>query len=388
MPRDDHEHLTDWQPVRQVFNEIVRELAAISESVTEFIRETVPVYLVVPISDHRVGVESQLLTRLTALSQRRPLSEGELAASSDLAARRAAQGIPIDALIAAHQAADQEIWRLTIERGAPRIDGLVPEIGQMIFAATSAATEVMARSHSRVSRDIDGGRITLAHQFLKLLDEPADFAEATLVGTRLGFDPHGEFTGLVWIPPVGHPDGPLGPASGLRSESIDLVVRAIGEGRLEMIAQTADTDALLAQVMDRLAGGRVGVGLTRLGLHGAVTSLGDARIALSATTSGRTAVLFSNHWPEATCLTERDRIEPLTRQLIDAARTHPHIAETVMAFAICDMSIAATAQHVHLHANSVTYRLDRWASLTGVNPRTFDGLVRSVLGCRLADQST
>lgn len=387
MPSDIHEHERDWLPVRQMCRDILRGLGPISASVTDFIRETVPVYLIVPKSDHRVGVESQLFTRLTALSEHRPLSDSELAASSDLAAERAAQGIPIDALIAAHQAGDQEIWRLTIERGAPEVGSLMPEIGRMIFAATSEATEVMARAHSRVARDIDGGRITLAHQFLKLLDDPAEYAEATLVGSRLGFDPHGDFTGLVWIPTAGPQDVPHGPASSLRSESIDIVVRAVGEGRFEMISQSDDIEPLIEHVTDRLHGGRLGVGMPRSGLSGAVASLGDARIALAATTSARPTARFSEHWPEAMCLAESERIEPLTKVAIDAARTYPHLAETVLAFAKCDMSITNTAQHIHLHANSVTYRLDRWASLTGTNPRTFDGLIRSVIACRLSDRT-
>jgi sugar diacid utilization regulator len=48
------------------------------------------------------------------------------------------------------------------------------------------------------------------------------------------------------------------------------------------------------------------------------------------------------------------------------------------------MSIAATSHVVRLHANSVTYRLGRWTDLTGMDPRTFSGLVESVIACRRA----
>jgi DNA-binding PucR family transcriptional regulator len=66
------------------------------------------------------------------------------------------------------------------------------------------------------------------------------------------------------------------------------------------------------------------------------------------------------------------------------ATEHPHLAATVLAFARADMSVARAAEELHLHANSVTYRLQRWGRLTGWDPRTFDGLVRSVAVCRMA----
>lgn len=384
---DNHGTVPEWSSVRQMCRAVVKELPVISATVTAFIRETVPVYLLVPEVDHRAGVESQLRIRLAALSQRRPLSEAELAASGELAAERAAQNIPIDALIAAHQAGDQEIWRLVIERGSAGLAPLMPEIGHMMFAATSAATEVMARAHSRVARDIDGGRITLAHQFLELLDDPAERAEATLAGTRLGFDAHGEFVGLAWLPAEEAHVVPYEAAASLGSESIDIVVRAVGEGRFEMIAQAGDPQILVARVTERLVGGRVGIGLARSGLAGAVMSLADARIALAATSARRRLVRFADAWPEALALSESDRISMMTQHAADVATAEPHLAETVLAFAAADLSIASTAREVHLHANSVTYRLHRWAQLTGMNPRTFEGLVRSVIACRQAEGS-
>ncbi len=70
--------------------------------------------------------------------------------------------------------------------------------------------------------------------------------------------------------------------------------------------------------------------------------------------------------------------------MVEVAKANPpHLAETVMAFAAADMSIAAAALAVHLHANSVTYRLDRWSQLTRLEVRSFIGLWQSVIACRL-----
>jgi DNA-binding PucR family transcriptional regulator len=89
-------------------------------------------------------------------------------------------------------------------------------------------------------------------------------------------------------------------------------------------------------------------------------------------------------WPEACLLSEAARLEPLVAEASTAAVAHPHLAEAVLAFASADMSIARTAEELHLHANSVTYRLQRWEQLTGWDPRAFVGLTKSVAACRLA----
>lgn len=386
MIQDNHEKSRNWSPVRRMCRGLLEELPAIAATVTDFIRGSVPVYIAVPEDEHRAAVEDQLRIRLVPLSLGRPLRETELAAARDLAAARAAQGIPIDALIAAYQAGDQEIWRLIVERGSPEMLPLMPELARMMFAATSVTTEVMARAHSRVARDIDGGRITLAHRFLEILDDPAERPAATLAAGRLGFDPTGDFVGLAWLPEGSTDSAAHEAASALRSESVALVVRAAGEGRYEMIAQAGEPESLVTQVTDRLSGGRLGIGLSRRGLAGAASSLADARIALDGTSPKRPTVRFAEHWLESIALAEGERIRVLTQPAVDVARSRPHLAETVLAFAASNMSIASTAQAVHLHANSVTYRLDRWGSLTGMDPRTFDGLARSVIACRLADQ--
>lgn len=372
-------------PVRQVCAELTVNLHELSTTVAGFISATVPAYLVLAESEHRVGVDTQLRMRLAALAERRALTAGELASAGDLAATRAAQGIPVDALIAAFQAGDQEIWREISEHGSPELAALMPELGRLMFAATSATTEVMARAHSRVLREIDGGRVTLAHQFLELLDDPAERAATALAATRLGFREDGDFVGMVWIPLRDAPDAAYKAAGALRSQSSDLVVRAVGRGRFELLSQTADADVLTASVADRF-GGRLGIGLRRSGLQGARTSLSDARIALAGTGPSHPVVRFADRWTELLVLADADRVGVLTAHSVTVARAQPHLAETVLAYAAGGMSIAATARAVHLHANSVTYRLERWEELTGTNPRTFAGLCEAVISCRLAEQ--
>ncbi|WP_411742559.1 helix-turn-helix domain-containing protein [Rhodococcus sp. IEGM 1318] len=62
--------------------------------------------------------------------------------------------------------------------------------------------------------------------------------------------------------------------------------------------------------------------------------------------------------------------------------------DAVRAFARSGFSVSAAARDIHLHANSVTYRLDRWQHLTGWDARTLDGLMKSIVRLELFHRPT
>ncbi|WP_396909191.1 PucR family transcriptional regulator [Mycolicibacterium sp.] len=383
-----HETDTDgWLAVQGTFVAMADEVSTIAETVTQFIRSAQPAYALIPESEHRAAVELQMLNRLHALSEQRGLNVSELAAATDLAAERAADGVPIDALIGAYQAADTMIWRILVERSTPPMIALLPRIGTLMFEAIRETTTAMAGAHSRVARAIDGDRITLAHQFLECLEDPEQRSAASVIAARLRLDPAGEFVGLVWLP-----DPDVTELSAHRTVSTlpahldaDVVSRSVTGGRLEMITQSGLLPEIVAGgSAGKSLAGRWGVGLVRSGLAGAGKSLGDARLALNCTSEQRPVRTFEDDWHEAVVLAERDRFDVVLAPAVGVAGAQPHLAETVLAFAAADMSIAATAQAVHVHANSVTYRLDRWSQLTGLRARSFAGLMQSVVACRLA----
>ncbi|CAA0120113.1 Uncharacterised protein [Mycolicibacterium vanbaalenii] len=386
MSRENHEEPSHWSSVRSLCDELIGQLPLMSRQVTDSIRSAVPAYVAVPHQEHVAHVAEQLRNRLTALAQRRRLSDAELAAAAELSVKRAGQGLPIDAVIAAYQAGDQVIWNLIAERATAETAIVMPELGRLMFAATSRTTEVMAAAHSRAARDIDAGRITLAHQFLELLGDRGTHPEAAVVAARLGFDPSGMFVACAWQPRDGAPAVAYESVSAVGSAHIPLVARAAGDGRFELLAQTPDPDSWTELVARELDDGRLGIGMARRGIAGALTSLTDAHLALGTTTGAGKVAWFADNWLEALVVAGSDRLHDVLQVAVATSRTHPHLAETVHAFAAADMSIAKTANAVHLHANTVTYRLDRWADLTGMDPRTFRGLSHSLIAWHLADQ--
>ena len=49
--------------------------------------------------------------------------------------------------------------------------------------------------------------------------------------------------------------------------------------------------------------------------------------------------------------------------------------ETIRAFSAADLNVARAAAQMHVHPNTVRYRLQQIAARTGFDPRTFAGLV-------------
>ena len=72
------------------------------------------------------------------------------------------------------------------------------------------------------------------------------------------------------------------------------------------------------------------------------------------------------------------RLGPAKLDQLDAP-----VVETLMAFVACDMNVGATARRLHLHPNTVHYRLQRLERLTGRDVRRFGDVVDLVAGIRL-----
>lgn len=71
-------------------------------------------------------------------------------------------------------------------------------------------------------------------------------------------------------------------------------------------------------------------------------------------------------------------------------RSHAEGAErdligTIRAFAECSLNVKETAWKLRVHPNTVYFRLNQIKKHTGVDPRTFAGTARLVMGLRLLD---
>lgn len=121
----------------------------------------------------------------------------------------------------------------------------------------------------------------------------------------------------------------------------------------------------------------VAAGLARTGHYAARESLHDARAAAALARRRAGRWTFAELWPMALADESGERLEPLIGPLAAVARSHPHLAEAVRAFADHGFTVSSAARTLSVHPNTLSYRLERWQELTGAGVRTVAGLVAS-----------
>lgn len=373
-----------WSEVTALCRRVASDLDELARASTLGIRKDLTTYAAVPFDEHLVTVGEQQRRRLDALAEGRLLAAEDLGRATELARRRARQGITVDVLIGAYHVGDRELWRaLCAEAGnaTPKL----PKVASLMFDSLHAISTVLAAAHGEVTRELQSHRVTLSQRFIELLTgtEAID-GETARIADALGFDPAAGFVALTWRRPGSQVVLP----SELQRELDRLpgvVVDSFHDGDILLIAQGVTSADLTDLAVRHFRDGRAGVGLVRDGLAGAADSITDAQLALAAASPAHPVVVWADGWHLALLLSRADQIGPLVSAVVALARQHTHLAEAVMAFADADMSLVEAAKAVHLHANTISYRLERWAHLTGWDPRTFDGLIRSVTACRLAE---
>ena len=79
---------------------------------------------------------------------------------------------------------------------------------------------------------------------------------------------------------------------------------------------------------------------------------------------------------------------PVIARSVSAISSNPTLADSVRAFADSGFSLTGAARALHVHPNTLAYRLDRWERLTGWNPRTWEGLEKSMVCLELSTTSS
>ncbi len=82
-----------------------------------------------------------------------------------------------------------------------------------------------------------------------------------------------------------------------------------------------------------------------------------------------------------------DGAQRLVAPAAAAIAADPTVAQTLRAYADCDMNVARTAERLVVHPNTVHYRLRRVAEATGRDPRRFGDLLDLLLAIRLGESS-
>jgi hypothetical protein len=286
-----------WASVVELCDRVTMDLDRLARDSVTGIRQHLEAYAVVPFDEHLAAVTEQQRRRLEALAGHRLLGAEDLARASDLARRRARQGIPVDVLIGAYHLGDQELWRALCRDPGPAAP-LLPDVAALLLQLLHDISTVLASAHGEVARELQTQRVTLSQRLVELLLGGRPDGEASEVADALGLDPLADFTAAMWrgagadvvLPPEvrrGLERVPLPLVHSYQSGTVVFLVQGVGPAWLDELAGRLPR------------GGNLGIGLRRRGLAGAAASLGDARLALAAASADGPGVRFADVWPEA-----------------------------------------------------------------------------------------
>ncbi|MGW2932739.1 PucR family transcriptional regulator [Streptomyces sp. NPDC001156] len=377
------------QAVAQICAQITEDLPGISHEMVRRIRAEIPEYAFIPAEEHRQFVLYQGRMLLAGIAEQSPPHQEHIAHARELGRRRAEQGLPIELMLGAYHITFREAWNTILRRAAadhPEHVGDLAYLVTLIWTWIRVLTGNASEAYGEEIQRAQVTRATLAHRlFAALTADPVQLEPAATLAESLGYQSDGEFQALC-LPAEDWPDD--------RTEQLRHRLTTVpGElhcatagTRLLVLGQRHDPEtvtAAAAAIPPPGAGAAVGVGLLRPGLAGAVDSITDATQALSLTDGQHRVVRFVDAWLAAGLGGQATRLAPLFTKAVATARTDSHLAEAVVAFADHGLSVAAAARALHLHPNSLAYRLSRWHELTGFDPRSGDGLVASLVALRL-----
>jgi hypothetical protein len=168
-------------------------------------------------------------------------------------------------------------------------------------------------------------------------------------------------------------------------------------GEVVVIANSdADTAARLCRHLGKAGVGKrgtsgayVGVGMDKAGIGGLAEALGEARIALDLAGPGNATVRFSEIDLTEVLALRADRavlrLIPEWVRESHASGNESDLLNTIRTFAECSLNVKETAGRLHVHTNTVYFRLNQINKHTGVNPRTFAGASLLLTALRLLD---
>jgi hypothetical protein len=386
--------------IRQVGEALVLRHAEIAQEMVDRIVAEVPAY-----RRASQGVIDDVLVLSTATAEilGNAFAAGSHVRREDVpivrehAARRLHQGVSLEAFLHAYRAALFGYWdaaaeeasRLRISRDAGlalarfALDG--------IDTITTHAAEAYLREDTRLRTE--SGRE--ARDLVERLIQGIPIGDDGRHSAAPGLDPTGELVTVVGR--VDETGLPLGDALQVARDALEESMAlgrarplvAIRQGEVVAIAAGASARHTLSRLHmvrrraleENKVDVRFGVSLPAAGFPSVQRTYREAALSVSYSSASRPIVSLDDLSSLECALiganaTTRAVIASKGRDL--RALPEAEVAttdETVRAFSSCDLSVSRAAHLMHVHQNTVRYRLQRIATATGHDPRTFAGLV-------------
>jgi hypothetical protein len=347
-------------------------LKALAEEMIAAIRATVPAYarpLEGAVAEGvRAGVEGALSQFLDVVEEGHagPLPERELYA--ELGRGEAREGRSLEALLAAYRIGARVAWRRAAARARELEldDEMLALLAESIFAyideLSAASAEGYAREQSAAAGEADRRRAALARLLIR--HPAADPAEIELAARDAGTELPERFAAVVWAPREGDRTASWLPMGSL----------AVADGELSY-ALVPDPDAPMRHAEITRAFGRRTAALgpsvpwqeaarsarRASEVHRLISAGAIAADGLVRANDHLTTLLIENDPSLLADLAER-RLAPLT-DATPAARAR--LLETLAAWLEHHGSVPEVARSIHVHPQTVRYRLNQLRNLFG-----------------------
>jgi len=390
-----------------LYQRVERQIPKLARRMVEVFREEIPLYARLPQEqldgEIRGVVGDNLALFFRTLRAGRPPAADELAELRQSAARRAEERVPLDAVLTAYHIGGRLSWQALVEAARPGETDALVAAGDRVLAYVQAVTAAVAAAYLDEQQAIYGEERD-AHR--ALAQALLSGAPAEGLAARLGVTLAPAY--LVLALHIGeHPDeldsGVVGAVAGRRKlrrvterladetgRPVLGLLDAAGGAVLvpstvgELPARRAGLDALLRELADA-AGSSVTAGVAAC----------DERSALGSTAAQAREVLQLARRLERPPgvyqladvlleyqLTRASDALPQLGGLLDPLARNPDLLTTLEVYVEEDLDRRRTSARLHVHPNTLDYRVRRIVELTGLDPATASGL--QLLGAALA----
>ncbi|TKJ32255.1 helix-turn-helix domain-containing protein [Blastococcus sp. CCUG 61487] len=322
----------------------------------------------------RANLEQGLLALIAASRGARP--DLSTSGAREVGRRRAAQGVPLEAVLRAYRLGGQITWEtlLTVSRQAGgRHDALLLEIAGAVWRANDAACSALAEGYRDEQRRLAGIDEETRQRVLDgLLDGRAeDPAFVRTASELLGMSLDGRLAVVVALP---SPDD----EPGLGDVGAELARRGVRStwgtrsgAQVGVIALGPQCSPDLRERLQKLARGPVGVSEAADGAAGLSSAYRMADTAARTLPAGdRRVVTIDERLPEALLSNSPEISSRLVGQTLGGVLALPAeerevLLDTLSAFLASDGSPTRAADELYCHRNTVMHRLRRIESVTG-----------------------
>lgn len=376
---------------------LLRRVDRLTDDLVERIVATEPAYTTVStvaMDDLRLSCRTNLERIVQSLGRVVPAGEDPYDAPAATGRRRAAQGMPLEAVLHSYRLGGRVVWDgiVDLATGDPvqpgdrillQVAGRVWEEIDRFSAALASAyrdEELRLRSQHRHQQQRD---------VAALLAGPPDTDSVHQLADRLGLA-DGEPTVVVCVL-LDDPDQPLfGVADSLAGAGLH-AVWALARGMEVGIARLSDRSrTVVAEVLRSTARQRVGLSAVYASLAGTVAAARLAELAARTMPTGRHVVCIEERLPEALVLDTPDISAVLLEQTVQRVRAHGAdgdvLLDTIEALLAENGSFSKAGERLFCHRNTVIHRVGRVAALSGHDPATHDGRLLWSLGL-IADRA-